>query len=93
MFRSERNFAFGKNVILPENDDLFYLAEECDKKALKPRVYMAVGTEDFLYEDSVALKEKFESLNYDYTYEEAPGAHTWEFWDEYIEKALEWMLK
>ncbi len=83
---------FGEELTVPDSEDLFYLAEETDKKALKPRVYMAVGTEDFLYKDNVALKEKFESLNYDYTYVEAPGAHTWEFWDEYIEKALEWML-
>lgn len=83
----------GEELKVNENDDLFYLAEKTDKKALKPRIYMAVGTEDFLYNDNVKFKEKLESLNYDFTYVEAPGAHTWEFWDEYIEKALEWMLK
>ena len=84
---------FGEELVVPENDDLFYLAEECDKKELKPRIYMAVGTEDFLYEDNVLLKEKFESLNYDFSYFESEGAHTWEFWDYHIEKVLEWIMK
>ncbi len=84
---------FGEELVVPENEDLFYLAEECDKKELKPRIYMAVGTEDFMYEDNVALKEKFEELNYDFSYFESEGGHTWEFWDYHIEKVLEWMLK
>jgi S-formylglutathione hydrolase FrmB len=29
--------------------------------------------------------------NVDLTYEEGPGAHTWKFWDTYIEKVLNWL--
>ena len=53
---------------------------------------MGVGTEDFLYEANVKLKEKFETLDYDFTYRESVGAHTWEFCDEYIQDVLEWMF-
>ncbi len=83
----------GENLEILSEDDLFYLAEETDKKNIKPRLYMAVGTEDFLYDDNQKLREKIESLNYDYTYIESEGAHTWEFWDEYIQKVLKWMFK
>ena len=53
---------------------------------------MGVGTEDFLYDGNVRLKGVFESLNYDITYRESKGNHSWEFWDEYIQYVLDWML-
>ena len=53
---------------------------------------MGVGTEDFLYNDNVRLKEKFRELNYDFTYRESLGIHNWDFWDEYIQYVLEWMF-
>lgn len=83
---------FGENIEIPNEEDLFYLAEKTDKNELKPRVYMCVGLGDFLYEDNIRLKEKFESLDYDFTYVESPGTHNWEFWDEYIKYVLAWML-
>ena len=27
----------------------------------------------------------------DLTYEEGPGNHEWDFWDEWIKKALDWL--
>ena len=54
---------------------------------------MVVGTEDFMYEDNVRLKEKFQSLDYDYTYQEVPGTHCWDFWDAQIQNVLEWMFQ
>lgn len=83
---------FGEEIQIPDEDDLFYLAKKTDSNPLKPRIYMGVGTEDFLYESNVKLKEAFEQLNYDYTYRESPGVHCWEFWDEYIQYVLKWMF-
>ncbi len=84
---------FGTDMKVPDEDDLFSLAETCSKNPDKPRIFMGCGTEDFLYEDNKRLKEKFESLDFDYTYKESKGVHCWEFWDEYIQYVLEWMLK
>ena len=53
---------------------------------------MGVGTEDFLYDANQRLKEKMETLDYDFTYRESSGTHCWEFWDEYIQYVLEWMF-
>ena len=53
---------------------------------------MGIGVDDFLYEENQRFKQKVESLDYDYTYRESAGAHTWEFWDEYIQYVLKWML-
>ena len=29
----------------------------------------------------------------DFIYEEGEGAHDWNFWDEYIQHILDWLLK
>lgn len=83
---------FGETLAIPSREDLFALAEEHDAHPLKPRIYMAVGKEDFLYESNCKLREKFQTLHYDYTYCEAAGTHSWEFWDEQIQFVLKWML-
>ena len=54
---------------------------------------MGEGTEDFMYDDNVRLKELFETLDYDYTYRESEGTHCWKFWDEYIQYALDWLFQ
>ena len=49
-----------------------------------PRIFHAVGGDDFLLENARQTRDFFQSLEgnpFDYTYLEAPGAHTWEFWD------------
>ena len=83
---------FGEEKNIPAEEDLFSLAEMNNENNDKPRIYMAVGTEDFLYQDNLRLKAKFESLDYDYTYREGPGTHCWKFWDEYIQYVLKWMF-
>ena len=83
---------FGPDRIVRDEDNLYFLAETADKSPLKPRVYMGVGTEDFLYEDNQLFKAYLEKLNYDYTYRESEGTHCWKFWDEYIQYVLNWML-
>jgi len=84
---------FGEGVHIPDEEDLFYLAEKTSKNPLRPRIFMGVGTEDFMYEQNVRLKEKFEALAYDFTYRESPGSHNWAFWDEYIQYILKWMFE
>ena len=78
---------------IPDEEDLFCLAEKTNSNAQKPRIFMGVGTEDFLYQSNVKLKKKFEQLDYDFTYRESSGIHNWAFWDEYIQYVLQWMLE
>lgn len=83
---------FGQDINIPDEDNLFYLVKETEKNPERPRIYMCCGTEDFLYQDNLALKAELEKLDYDYTYLEAPGVHGWLFWDEHIQYALKWMF-
>ncbi|WP_234118078.1 alpha/beta hydrolase [Clostridium hydrogenum] len=57
-----------------------------------PQIYMACGTEDFLLNENRKFHSFLTSENIEHTYEEGPGIHDWTFWNEYIEKAIEWTI-
>lgn len=82
---------FGEDI--PDEADLFYLTTKHNMDKVKPRLYVTVGREDFMYDDNVRLNKHLENLNYDYTYVETPGSHSWELWDKTVQDALKWMLK
>lgn len=46
--------------------------------------YIAVGNEDFTKKLNDKLREKFDTLNYKYTYNESDGGHTWDNWRKYL---------
>lgn len=85
---------FGDVDHIPREDDLFCLVEKQNTNPNRPRLYIGIGTEDGLYPGVVRLRDKLNTLDYDFTYRESEGRnHTWDFWDEYIQHVLEWMLK
>ncbi len=85
---------FGEKVQIPAEDDLFQLAEmKAQSNEILPRLFMACGTEDFMYQDNLNFKAHLESLPFDFTYEEAEGfGHSWEYWDIVIQHILKWLL-
>ena len=83
---------FGNSCPIPDEDDLFYLADRCAQSTDKPRIFMAIGTEDFLYDENIRFCDKLSSLGYEPKYLEEHGTHNWEFWDKHIQGALEWMF-
>ena len=83
---------FGEANEVKEEDDLFALAEKVSHKQNRPRLYMGIGTEDFLYDDNQRLKAHLNMLQYDFIYRESAGTHDWKFWDEYIQYVLTWMF-
>ncbi|MEQ8198592.1 MAG: acetylesterase, partial [Clostridiaceae bacterium] len=56
-----------------------------------PDIYMACGKEDFLIEENRDFEKFLTSENIQHTYIEGPGVHDWTFWNEYIEKAVQWI--
>lgn len=83
---------FGDDIRVPDTDDLLYLCDNVKDKPNRPRVYIGIGTEDFLYENVKPVRQKLEEWGDGFTYRESSGSHTWEFWDEYIQYVLKWML-
>ena len=59
-----------------------------------PRIYHSTGSEDFLLEAAHGTRDFFGAIEgnpFDYVYEEDPGAHTWEYWDEHIRRFLAYL--
>lgn len=83
---------FGEDYYVRDEDDILWLAEQKKDDPNRPALYIGIGTEDFLYDNCRSLHNKLTELNYDYTYREGPGCHSWEFWDEYIKHVLWWMF-
>lgn len=57
-----------------------------------PKIYIACGTEDFLYQPNVEFKTFLEKLNVPFTYNEGPGIHDFNFWRAYLPKGLETLI-
>ena len=58
-----------------------------------PRIFHAVGTEDFGLAAARAGRDFYQSFPgnpFDYEYREYPGAHKWNFWDEHIQDFLDY---
>ncbi len=93
-----RNYNFTQTLVpvfdeqIPADADLFELVKEHNNDVKKPRIYMTVGRQDFMYEDNVRLSKHFKDYDYDYTYVETDGGHSWGVWDTTVQNALKWMF-
>lgn len=72
-------------------DDEPILREHVKNGTTLPDFYLAVGTEDFIYSLSQKTRAIMAELGLNFTYEEGPGIHDWDFWDEYIQHAIKWL--
>ena len=65
-----------------------------EKKLPCPRIFHCCGDDDFLLPCAHDTKAFFESMPgnpFDYQFLPAPGAHTWEFWDEHIQDFIQYL--
>ncbi len=58
-----------------------------------PKIFLACGTEDFLIEHNRELKKFLVNENVPVDYFESPGMHDYNFWNQYVEKAIKWCLE
>lgn len=90
----DRNYwedVFGPlDEIRGSENDLFALAEKCTRN--RPGLFMWCGTEDFLYDMNIAMRDHLEKLGFALQYSEGPGDHNWKYWDREIQNVLVWML-
>lgn len=78
-------------TVKPEND-LYALLSKIPSPAKSPRFYVACGTEDFLYRESVEMAAALKRTFTDVTYEEWHGIHDWAFWDVAIQHGIKLMF-
>ena len=72
--------------------DPLYWAQKAKQTGTLPRLYLACGTEDSLFPNNTVMRKELEGLGADVTWFQGPGAHSWQFWDQEIKKAVPWML-
>ena len=58
-----------------------------------PAIFMACGTEDFLYQPNCAFHDFLTDRKIPHVYRTAPGIHNWKFWEANLEPAIRWMLE
>lgn len=59
--------------------------------AVRPKVYMACGTEDSLLPYNRIYRDMLLENGFELTYEEFSGGHTWDFWDMALQRVLDWL--
>lgn len=64
------------------------LAERSDKKT---KFYAWCGYEDFLYEANEVAVEKLRAVGLDIDYHNDHGKHEWYYWNQQLDKLLEWL--
>ena len=85
--------AFGEKIEWNPKEDVVELAKEAKDKPNKPELYLACGTEDFLYNDNKRYQGLLQELGYDSTFEDWQGNHNWTFFDEALKRALKHWLE
>ena len=74
-------------TIAPEND-LDGLMDRYPADLQKPQLYLACGTEDFLYDANCRARDTLRAKGFDLTWEEWSGGHSWNFWDVAVERGM-----
>ena len=84
---------FAPEELLPgSGNDLPALAAKLINQGCRiPRLYQCCGTEDYLYQLNLSVRDRFQALDLDYTYDESAGMHDWDYWDAQICKVLDWL--
>ncbi|MHC5268921.1 alpha/beta hydrolase [Enterococcus sp. LJL98] len=82
----------GLKTIEGSDKDYYHLIDESlkNKRAL-PKIYLPIGTEDFLLDAVRDFHEFLKERAVAITYIEDQGGHEWDFWDTYLKKFLDWL--
>ncbi|MBO5018518.1 MAG: esterase [Alistipes sp.] len=81
----------GDESVAIYNDLEAKLTRQFDKA---PALYwIAIGEEDFLYEDNVRYRGLLDKAGYDYIYRESTGGHIWRNWRIYLAEYAQLIFK
>lgn len=85
-------FGPGEELLTSTNDPRELLRRLKAEGREIPRIYMACGTSDFMIEQSRAFHRFLTELEVAHLYEEAEGAHNFEFWKPQMEYGIRGVL-
>ena len=89
MSYQELQAIWGMNLEKMEENDIRVLAKQCEKSSLKPDIFVTCGTEDYIYEMSVRLRDFMKGVDLPFTYQEWPGSHEFYLWNKSLHLACE----
>jgi putative tributyrin esterase len=76
------------------NSDTRYMVRNArENKIDLPRMFAAIGTEDFSYDHGQRYLEYLRENGIEVKYEEMLGAHEWKVWDIAVNKFILWALE
>jgi S-formylglutathione hydrolase FrmB len=87
-FMEDIKAIFGENADIPVSSEIPIILEKAKGKKQLPKLYLMCGTDDFIYNQSVAVHQCLQKLEIDHIYEEYKGFHEWDIWDDAIERML-----
>lgn len=56
-----------------------------------PKMYLSCGLQDSLLDSNRTLRDYFLSMGVDVIWEECDGTHNWDFWNDQLQKVLDWL--
>ncbi len=81
------------NTIKDSENNPLICTKQALKKGIVPEVFMACGTEDFLCNNNRQMKNALQQIGLMPLYYEDTGIHDWIFWNNWLPKAVEWLLE
>lgn len=94
MEKMDKNYqaaVYGEGSLDGTRGDLVYLLKENLSLGKPiPKLYMCIGTEDFLYPANETFYSKVKGLA-EIKYEKFSGVHDWVFWDGHIQDVMNWL--
>ncbi len=81
------------STLLGSDRDPKHLAKTSLAVGNAPRVFLACGTEDFLYAQNVDYHTYLNGLGYEHVWWTRPGTHHFDFWNQALPVALDWLAK
>ena len=83
---------FGDLPSLPGSDrDPRHLAAKRLAEGKAPRLFLACGTEDFLYTQNADFHTYLDQIGYAHEWWTRPGVHNFEFWNQATPVAMDWL--
>lgn len=74
-----------------ENDPMTLLRSLVKSSQTAPAIFLCCGADDDLLPLNKEMSHALSAAEIPHTFEIGPGDHTWEFWDEWIQRVLAWL--
>jgi len=81
---------YGDNLEYRKDYDIVELVKNFPSDKPKPRIYAVCGTEDSLRKENVHFSDIMKGTDFDFTYKEWTGDHDWYFFNDALQKTLEY---